>query len=97
MTLPAIPAVLRDLVFARARQRCEYCLVHQDVSIYSHHEAQSQSDPIFPSLTKGVLISVRPCTGAWGARETVPGTFCSQALQDGAPATEADTAAGAQQ
>jgi hypothetical protein len=36
MTLPAIPAALRDLVFARARQRCEYCLVHQDVSIYSH-------------------------------------------------------------
>ena len=36
MTLPAIPATLRYLVFARARQRCEYCLMHQDVSIYSH-------------------------------------------------------------
>jgi len=36
MTLSAIPAALRRLVFERARQRCEYCLIHQDVSIYSH-------------------------------------------------------------
>ena len=53
MTLPAIPAALRDLVFARARHRCEYYLVHQDVSIYSHevdhiialkHGGQTQAD-----------------------------------------------------
>jgi 5-methylcytosine-specific restriction endonuclease McrA len=36
MTIPAIPAALRQLVFERARGRCEYCLIHQDVSIYSH-------------------------------------------------------------
>ena len=36
MTIPVIPPALRQLVFERARGRCEYCLIHQDVSIYSH-------------------------------------------------------------
>jgi len=53
MTLPPIPLALRHLVFERARQRCEYCLMHQDVSIYSHevdhiialkHGGQTQAD-----------------------------------------------------
>src|SRR5262245_33351550 len=53
MTLPAIPATLRCLVFARARQRYEYYLTHQDVSIYSYevdhiialkHGGQTQAD-----------------------------------------------------
>ena len=53
MTIPAIPPALRHLVFERARGRCEYCILHQDVSIYSHevdhiialkHGGQTQAD-----------------------------------------------------
>ena len=53
MTLPSIPPALRHLVLERARQRCEYCLISQDVSIYSHevdhiialkHGGQTQAD-----------------------------------------------------
>jgi HNH endonuclease len=53
MMLPSIPASLRYLVFERARQWCEYYLMHQDVSIYSHgvdhiialkHGGQTQAD-----------------------------------------------------
>lgn len=36
MTVPSIPLSLRQLVIQRARGKCEYCLIHQDVSIYSH-------------------------------------------------------------
>lgn len=36
MTVPWIPSSLRQLVIERARGRCEYCLIHQDASIYSH-------------------------------------------------------------
>ena|SRR6266516_3820290 len=53
MTIPAILPALRQLVFERARGRCKYCLIHQDVSIYSHevdhiialkHGGQTQAD-----------------------------------------------------
>ena len=36
MTSSLIPAELRRLVIERASGHCEYCLIHQDVSIYSH-------------------------------------------------------------
>jgi 5-methylcytosine-specific restriction endonuclease McrA len=36
MTSNPISASLRQLVIERAKGRCEYCLIHQDVSIYSH-------------------------------------------------------------
>ncbi|MCL1473845.1 HNH endonuclease [Argonema antarcticum] len=36
MTSNLISAELRKLVIERAFGRCEYCLIHQDVSIYSH-------------------------------------------------------------
>lgn len=36
MTSISIPDSLRKLVVDRAKGRCEYCLIHQDVSIYSH-------------------------------------------------------------
>jgi hypothetical protein len=36
MTMPAIPPALRHLVFERVQGKCEYCLIHHDVSIYSH-------------------------------------------------------------
>lgn len=36
MTSNPISASLRQLVIERAQGRCEYCLIHQDVSIYSH-------------------------------------------------------------
>jgi 5-methylcytosine-specific restriction endonuclease McrA len=36
MTSTSISAELRRLVIQRASGHCEYCLIHQDVSIYSH-------------------------------------------------------------
>jgi hypothetical protein len=36
MASNSISASLRHLVIERAQGRCEYCLIHQDVSIYSH-------------------------------------------------------------
>lgn len=31
-----IPVELRQFVIERAKSQCEYCLIHQDFSIYSH-------------------------------------------------------------
>jgi 5-methylcytosine-specific restriction endonuclease McrA len=36
MTTPSIPLALRRQVIERAHEKCEYCLIHQDGSIYSH-------------------------------------------------------------
>lgn len=36
MTSNAISDSLRKLVTERAKSKCEYCQIHQDVSIYSH-------------------------------------------------------------
>ena len=36
MTSAKIPTDLRQLVGNRAQGRCEYCLLHQDFSIYTH-------------------------------------------------------------
>jgi hypothetical protein len=36
MTVPPIPPSLRQFVTERAQEKCEYCLIHQDFSIYSH-------------------------------------------------------------
>ncbi|MGH7998634.1 MAG: HNH endonuclease [Brasilonema sp.] len=36
MTSNSIPTELRKLVIERASGRCEYCLIHQDFSIYTH-------------------------------------------------------------
>ncbi len=36
MTSTKIPADLRQLVIDRARGQCEFCLLHQDYSIYTH-------------------------------------------------------------
>ena len=36
MTSNSIPAEVRKLVIERASGRCEYCLIHQDFSIYTH-------------------------------------------------------------
>lgn len=53
MTTNPISALLRKLVIERASGHCEYCLIHQDVSIYSHevdhiialkHGGQTSSD-----------------------------------------------------
>ena len=68
MTLPSIPLALRHLVFERARQRCEYCLIHQDVSIYSHevdhivalkHGGQTQAD--------NLAVACLPCNRSKGS------------------------------
>jgi hypothetical protein len=34
--MSSIPSALRQLVIERAEGKCEYCLLHQDFSIYSH-------------------------------------------------------------
>ncbi|WP_013325762.1 HNH endonuclease [Gloeothece verrucosa] len=34
--MSTIPAELRSFVIERAQGQCEYCLIHQDFSIYSH-------------------------------------------------------------
>jgi len=53
MTSTSISAQLRRLVTQRASESCEYCLIHQDVSIYSHevdhiialkHEGKTRAD-----------------------------------------------------
>lgn len=36
MTTPSISSSLRQIVIERAHGKCEYCLIHQDISIYSH-------------------------------------------------------------
>jgi HNH endonuclease len=36
MIAPSVPPSLRRLVTERAQGKCEYCLMHQDVSIYTH-------------------------------------------------------------
>jgi 5-methylcytosine-specific restriction endonuclease McrA len=36
MAVSSIPPSLRQLVVERAQGKCEYCLMRQDVSIYSH-------------------------------------------------------------
>jgi HNH endonuclease len=68
MTLPSIPPALRHLVFERAQQRCEYCLIHHDVSIYSHevdhsialkHGGQTQAD--------NLAVACLPCNRSKGS------------------------------
>jgi HNH endonuclease len=53
MTSVGIPADLRKRVSDRAQGRCEYCLLHQDFSIYTHevdhiiaqkHDGQTTAD-----------------------------------------------------
>lgn len=36
MNPPSLPPSLQRLVTERAQGKCEYCLIHQNVSIYSH-------------------------------------------------------------
>jgi len=68
MTLPTLPPALRYLVFERARQRCEYCLIHEGVSIYSHevdhiialkHGGQTQAD--------NLAVACLPCDRSKGS------------------------------
>ncbi|MFM7425096.1 MAG: HNH endonuclease [Elainella sp.] len=78
MTLAKIPAELRQRVSDRAQGRCEYCLLHQDFSIYTHeidhiiahkHEGQTTADNLALSCLscnrhKGTdLATFDPATG----------------------------------
>lgn len=58
----SIPTELRKLVVERAEGRCEYCLIHQDVSIYTHevdhviaikHQGKTEAD--------NLALSCLPC------------------------------------
>ena len=62
MTNNAISFSLRQLVIERAEGRCEYCLIHQDFSIYSH-----EIDHIIAvkhggqTLSENLALSCLPC------------------------------------
>lgn len=62
MTNNAISFSLRQLVIERAQGRCEYCLIHQDFSIYTH-----EIDHIIavkhggPTLSENLALSCLPC------------------------------------
>ncbi|MEM9164344.1 MAG: HNH endonuclease [Cyanobacteria bacterium P01_F01_bin.4] len=73
-----IPEALRQLVIERAAKKCEYCLIHQTFSIYSHeidhavatkHSGQSTSENLVLACLpcnrhKGSdLTSLDPITG----------------------------------
>jgi hypothetical protein len=62
MTNNAISFNLRQLVIERAQGRCEYCLIHQDFSIYTH-----EIDHIIAvkhggqTLSENLALSCLPC------------------------------------
>ncbi|MBC5796854.1 HNH endonuclease [Sphaerospermopsis sp. LEGE 00249] len=62
MTNNLISANLRQLVIERAQGRCEYCLIHQNFSIYSH-----EIDHIIAvkhggkTLSENLALSCLPC------------------------------------
>ena len=62
MTNNAISFSLRQLVIERAQGRCEYCLIHQDFSIYTH-----EIDHIIAvkhggqTLSENLALSCLPC------------------------------------
>lgn len=51
-----IPEALRREVVDRAHQCCEYCLLHQDVSLYTH-----EVDHIIPEKHRGETVSANLC------------------------------------
>lgn len=62
MSSSSIPAALRQLARKRAEGKCEYCLIHQDFSIYSH-----EVDHIIAvkhkgkTISKNLALSCLPC------------------------------------
>ncbi len=68
MTTPSIAVSLRQRVIERAGGKCEYCLIHQDVSIYTHeidhiialrHGGQTVAD--------NLALACLPCNRAKGS------------------------------
>jgi len=51
-----IPDSLRQIVTERAEQKCEYCLLHEKYSIYSH-----EVDHIVPEKHRGQTIESNLC------------------------------------
>lgn len=62
MTSNLISPRLRQLVIERSQGRCEYCLIHQEFSIYSH-----EVDHIIPlkhggkTSAENLALSCLPC------------------------------------
>ena len=52
MSRPKIPAALRHLVYKRAEGKCEYCLLHEDDTPFTHH-----IDHVIPIRHRGKTIS----------------------------------------
>jgi hypothetical protein len=68
MATPALSSTLRQLVIERAQGKCEYCCLHQDVSIYRHeidhiiaqkHGGQTSAD--------NLALACLPCNRAKGS------------------------------
>lgn len=62
MTSAKIPAELRQIVNQRAQGRCEYCLLHQDFSIYTHevdHVIAQKHDG--PTMAENLALSCLSC------------------------------------
>ncbi|TVQ14384.1 MAG: HNH endonuclease [Leptolyngbya sp. DLM2.Bin27] len=62
MTSARISAELRQLVSQRAQGRCEYCLLHQDFSIYTHevdHVIAQKHDG--PTTAENLALSCLSC------------------------------------
>ena len=56
MSTTYIPEALRRQVIERAKRRCEYCLIHQDDSLYTH-----EVDHIRPEKHRGETILNNLC------------------------------------
>jgi len=68
MTSARISAELRQLVSQRAQGRCEYCLLHQDFSIYTHevdHVIAQKHDG--PTIAENLALSCFSCNRHKGA------------------------------
>jgi hypothetical protein len=62
MTSAKISAELRQLVSQRAQGRCEYCLLHEDFSIYTHevdHVIAQKHDG--PTTAENLALSCLSC------------------------------------
>ena len=68
MAVSSIPPSLRQLVVERAEGKCEYCLIHQDVSIYSHEIdhviAQKHGGQ---TVGQNLALACLPCNRAKGS------------------------------
>jgi len=74
MSFSSIPAALLQLTSDRAERKCEYCLIHQDFSIYRQevdpiiavkHGGQTSAENLalscLPSISENLALFGLPC------------------------------------